>query len=219
MLILPPQLIMGRHFSEYFGTNDSDHRYRMTTENGFMDANFMDLSSTTVRTADPTLRTEFFTSTLSRAAGVVLLYDITNLKSFQHITNQAYMYVWMCKRYMGESVGVESCEFVLVGTKADILKSEPERREVDRELAEDWAQSQGIKHFELTTKVRSQVEEPVHELMRSINRAKDRNEKEREGEWLQRLHEKAKRKYQPGLEKASLKDRFKNALGKTRAEA
>jgi GTPase SAR1 family protein len=178
----------------------------MTTANGSIDADFMDLSSTTVRTADPTFRPDFFTRTLSRATGVVLLYDVTSLQSFEHITNQAYMYVWMCKRDMGDEVGGESCECILVGNKADVLEAEPERREVDRELAEQWAQTQGIKHFELTTKVRIQVEEATRELMRSIQRAKEKTEKECRTD----------RKGEVKKNRKSFGDKVKQALRKTK---
>jgi GTPase SAR1 family protein len=138
----------------------------------------MDLSSTTVRTADPMFSSDFFMHTLYRAAGVVLLYDVTSLESFEHITNQAYKYVWMCKNLEGDRNCNDACEFILVGNKADILKAEPEKREVEMELAEQWAQSQGMKHFELTTNAKSQVEEAVQALMHSIRRAKVRAEKE-----------------------------------------
>jgi Ras-related protein Rab-39B len=151
----------------------------MTIDNETVDAEFMDISSTTIRNADATFSSDVFMDIFTRASGVVLLYDVASLNSFEHITNQAYMYVWMCKRYRGE---VGSCEFVLVGNKADVLQTKPNMREVDKELAEQWAQSQGMKHFELTTHNREQVQEAVYALMRAIKRARKRAEKERNEE-------------------------------------
>jgi GTPase SAR1 family protein len=209
MLTCGMQLIQGRHFAEDFGTIDHQHRYTMTTEDGPMSADFMDLSSTTVRTADPTFNPDFFTQVLSRSAGVVLLYDVTNLESFEHITNQAYKYVWICKNRKGKEDGNDRCEFILVGNKADVLEAEPEKREVESELAEQWAQSQGMKHFELTTNVRSQVEEVVQMLMNSIGRAKARAKKEYAIEG----------KSPHNRNKISFGKRVKQALGKRKDDA
>ncbi|KAH8702948.1 hypothetical protein GQ44DRAFT_552752, partial [Phaeosphaeriaceae sp. PMI808] len=94
-------LITSRHFSEHYGVTDSNYRYKMTIGDEVMEADFMDLSSTAVRTADETFSADFFVSTLSRAAGIILLYDVTSRESFEHITNQAFMYACMCKQYMG----------------------------------------------------------------------------------------------------------------------
>jgi GTPase SAR1 family protein len=181
----------------------------MTIEDASMSADFMDLSSTTVRTADPTFSPDFFMRTLFRAAGIVLLYDVTSLESFEQITNQAYKYVWTCKNHKGERNGNEACEFILVGNKADVLETEPGKREVDMELAEQWAQSQGMEHFELTTNVRSQVEDAVQVLMHSIRRAKKRTEKEDAMEG----------KSQDNRSKRSFGNKFKQAFGKTKDNA
>ncbi|KAH7063929.1 P-loop containing nucleoside triphosphate hydrolase protein, partial [Paraphoma chrysanthemicola] len=172
-------LTKGRHFVSYTGVLTDDPRHRMSIDGETVDADFMDLSSTTIRTADSTFSSDVFMDILTRASGVVLLYDVTNRGSFEQITNQAYMYVWMCKRYRGE---VGNCEFVLVGTKADVLRTTPRKREVDRELAQDWAQSQGMKHFELSTHDRNDIEEAVYTLMRAIKRARIRSATERDEE-------------------------------------
>lgn len=156
---------------------DLDHRYKLSVEDSHLEADFLDFSSTTIRTAGPNFSSEYFTRSLSSAPGIVLLYDITSKESFEYITNQAYMYLWMCRRYLHGGVGAKHCDMVLVGNKTDIVLGEPDKRQVDKDLAEEWAQSQGMKHFEVTTYDRQQLEEVARTLMVAIEKTKRRIEK------------------------------------------
>ena len=140
---------------------------------------FMDLSSTVLRAHDPQLSTIIFESTLERANGIVLLYDITSSESFEKVTNEAYMYAWTCRkitRMEGEDLSLERQEFgcVLVGSKADIVKRDPGKRQVSQEMAEQWAQSQGFSHFEINTCARKEIQPAVEALARSMKKIRQR---------------------------------------------
>jgi len=152
--------------------------HRMNIDGEAIEAYFTDLSSTTLRTADANFSTELFIQSLTGSVGIILLYDITCLVSFEHITEKSYAYACMCNNYMGENAGERIREWILVGNKKDVIEKEPEKRQVDEELAAEWAQSQGMRHVELTTHNREDIEKAVHDLMRSILRAKRFAEKE-----------------------------------------
>jgi hypothetical protein len=145
----------------------------MDLDGQLVEADFTDLSSTTIRTADATFSPDLFMRVLSTAAGVVLIYDVTSLQSFEHITNQGYGYACMCNQYIGEKASDRVREYTLVGTKKDIVQKDPEQRQVDKELADEWAQGQGMKHVELSTHTRADVEDVAQALIRSINRARE----------------------------------------------
>ncbi|KAF2028174.1 P-loop containing nucleoside triphosphate hydrolase protein [Setomelanomma holmii] len=204
-------LTQGRHFVSYTGVLTEDPRHRMVVDNEPVHTEIMDLSSTIIRNADATFASDMFMDFFTRASGVVLLYDITDLASFEHITNQAYMYVWMCKRCRGVK---GSCEFVLVGNKADVLQTQPRKREVDTELAEQWAQSQGMRHFEITTNERELVQDVVHALVRAMRRAKRRSESERDNEEREAKYSKSKEKSRVELNRTSLKDKIRRVVDK-----
>jgi len=199
---------LDQHLSGRPNTLYHYNRHLMRIDDELMNVEFMDLSSTTLRTAGPNFKSDLFIRKLSEAVGVVLLYDVTSLESFERVTNEAYMYLWMCKRYLGDDIGGKSCRCILVGNKVDLLKKEPQKRQVDRELAEQWAQSQGIKHFELTAREHGPVREAVHDLMRSVRKMKEREDPETRTTT-------AKEKQ----DKQTFKDRIKRALSKTKTKA
>jgi GTPase SAR1 family protein len=137
---------------------------------------FKDYSSTTVRTADASFSSDIFMRGLGRAAGIVLLYDITLLSSFEHITNQAYAYARMCNQYKGPAEGSNNCEYILVGNKLDLVENAPEKRQVDRDMAEQWAQSQGISHVEVSS---HRIEGPHEAALKLIKHERRQGEAER----------------------------------------
>jgi hypothetical protein len=155
-------------------------RNRMSIDNEDVEATFMDYSSTTVRTADATFSSDIFMRGLGCAAGIVLLYDITSLSSFEHITNQAYAYARMCNKYKGLEEGENSCGYILVGNKTDLVEKTPEKRKVDREMAEEWAQSQGIKFIEVSSLDYDGPQEAARELIKSIKRLQVRDKREKQ---------------------------------------
>jgi GTPase SAR1 family protein len=192
----------GCHINPFAGTTPGV-RHRILLDNETIDADYMDLSSTTVRTADASFQPDLFIQSLSSAVGVVLIYDITSLDSFEQITNHGYTYAWMCSQYSAEG---KDCDFVLIGNKKDILTTKPEARQVDTELAEQWAQSQGIKHIELNSFDNDEVQAAVCDLLRSIKRTKRREEQE---------EHKQKGELEHGSH--SVKDKIKQAFGRRKS--
>lgn len=185
----------------------------MFLDSALLTIDFTDLSSTALRTADSTFDASYFTKYLSQALGVVLIYDVTNLASFQHITNEAYMYLAMCKSYMEGEQGGKRVECVLVGNKVDLVEGgNGERREVDGELAREWAESQGMEWFEVSAKTFVGVWESVHALVRSAERAKEREVEKGKGE------EEEKEKEEKGAEggrKMAFRERIKSVFKKS----
>jgi hypothetical protein len=86
--------------------------------------------------------------------------------------------------------GQERFGGVLVGTKVDLTArpATASDRKVSRREAEDWAQIQGMKYFEVDTRHLEPVEEAMRALVRSIIRAK-----RRDGEDLKEVKERFKR--------------------------
>jgi GTPase SAR1 family protein len=154
-------------------------RNRMSVDNQEYEATYMDFSSTTVRTADASFSADIFMRSLGSAAGIVLLYDITSWSSFEHITNKAYTYARMCNKYMGSGEDGNSCEYILVGNKKDLVKKAPEKREVDSDVAEEWAQSQGIKHREVCSHDAEGPYDAARELIKAIKRIRERESRDK----------------------------------------
>jgi GTPase SAR1 family protein len=198
------------HVNPFLGTTPGV-RHRLILGHEAIDADYMDLSSTTVRTADAGFQPDLFVQSLSSAVGVILIYDITSLESFEHITTQGYTYACMCNQYLGHDPGSKVCDYILVGNKKDILERRPEQRQVDQELAEQWAQSQGMKHIELNGFDNDAVQAVVRELIYSIRRTKRRTE--------QAEQEQQKHKSQTERGRGNVKEKIKQAFGKKRSEA
>ncbi|ORX94300.1 P-loop containing nucleoside triphosphate hydrolase protein [Clohesyomyces aquaticus] len=110
------------------------------------------------------------------ADGVVLLYDVTSKASYEHIVNEGYMTVLKRRRQTrgGKAfpTGMQRFGCVLVGNKIDLAE---EKREVDRELAQEWADSMGIEFFELSALDNTAVNEAMSALVRSMVRAEARD--------------------------------------------
>ncbi|KAJ4363428.1 hypothetical protein N0V83_009721 [Neocucurbitaria cava] len=150
---------------------------------------FTDLSSTVLRDTDLTMRSSFFDTTLASADGIFLLYDITSLQSFESLTDSAYFYLWDCRSPSsggGDSSSGHALKnpdrrrfgCVVVGNKADVVRAEPEKREVSAEMAEQWASSQGFGHVEVDSNERGEVEGAVETLVESIKIAWKRDAEE-----------------------------------------
>ena len=184
--------------TQFLGPNrvnlHNDNRHCISLDSALLTLDFTDLSSTTLRTADATFNSSYFTKYLSQALGVILIYDVTSLASFEHITKEAYMYLMVCKKYMGSEMGRKHVECVLVGNKIDLVEGGMEEREIDRDLAEEWASSQGVKHFEVSAKTVVGVRESVEALVRAAEKAKRRGsgarnkESEKEGQDVEKKH-------------------------------
>ena len=119
---------------------------------------------------------------IAAADGIVLLYDITSRHSFDRVTNRTYMHVWDARNTVSRKTGDQGkmeglkkrfgC--VVVGNKKDLVTGEggEDKREIDKEEAEQWAESQGFRGSQVSSNNREEVEEAVNALVRSVERAK-----------------------------------------------
>ncbi|KAM9001829.1 ras-related protein Rab-13 isoform X1 [Sarcophilus harrisii] len=89
------------------------------------------------------------------AMGIILVYDITDEKSFENIQN------WMKSIKENASAGVER---LLLGNKCDMEV----KRKVQREQAEKLAREHGIRFFETSAKSSLNVDEAFSSLARDI---------------------------------------------------
>ncbi|XP_069650393.1 ras-related protein Rab-13 isoform X1 [Haliaeetus albicilla] len=87
--------------------------------------------------------------------GIILVYDITDEKSFENIQN------WMKSIKENASAGVER---LLIGNKCDMEA----KRKVQRDEAEKLAKEHGIRFFETSAKSSVNVEEAFSTLARDI---------------------------------------------------
>lgn len=145
----------------------------------------MDLNLTTLRDTDPNFYVRFFKVALANTDGLVLLYDVTSRESFDKVTNEAYTYVWMCRKSVLHTdvpchTGRQRFGCILVGNKADLVRLDPSKREVSKEMAAQWAQSQGFKHYEVTSNDRGEVEDAVEGLVKSIRSMQRRDKHDSE---------------------------------------
>lgn len=193
------QLLQDLHMYPFNGSVPGAE-YSMIIDDATVEANYLDLSSTTIRKAHGDFSPGLFIKSLSQADGVVLLYDTTSIESFENITTQAYMYARTCNQYMAQIPRQFGCEYILVGNKRDVVDLEPDLRQVDEELADEWTQSQGMKHIQVSSFSHEEVEAAVGELLRSIQCAAMKAQEEQRS-------------------KSFLKSKIKLAFGRTKSDA
>ncbi|KAA8617659.1 putativeras-related protein Rab-39A [Pyrenophora tritici-repentis] len=131
---------------------------------------------------------EVFHGYLSSADGVILLYDITDRRSFEDPNSPEHnnpikdMYedglycrnsVFTRKGTEGGMVGLKKrfgC--VLVGNKRDLVDQDEDKRQVKKEMAQQHAASQGFKHFEISSLDRGEIERVMEALIDRIQKAR-----------------------------------------------
>lgn len=146
-----------------------------------------DVNSTLLHSSpEPRVHSNMFGFLLSRVPGVVLLYDITSFKSFDDLTTKAY---WALFRHRAEETydgvpypcGRQRFGAVLVGNKKDIIVAEPAKREVDAGMAREWAESQGMKFFEVSAYDKEGIDKIIEEVVRDAERKEKRDEEDLRG--------------------------------------
>jgi len=99
------------------------------------------------------------------AMGIMLLYDVTNEKSFDNIKN------WIRNIEENASADVEK---MLLGNKCELSSA----RQVSKERGEQLAVEYGIKFMETSAKTSVNVEEAFHTLARDIKTKTEKKLKE-----------------------------------------
>ncbi|UMM12723.1 hypothetical protein L5515_001358 [Caenorhabditis briggsae] len=95
--------------------------------------------------------------------GIILVYDITNERSFENIKN------WIRNI---EEHAASDVERMIIGNKCDI----EERREVSRERGEQLAIEYGTKFLETSAKANLNIDEAFFTLARDIKSKMEQNE-------------------------------------------
>ena len=98
------------------------------------------------------------TSSYYRGAhGVVLVYDVTRMDSFENLEQ------WLKEVEMYSPGNGESVVKLLVGNKCDL------ERKVPKEQADDWARSQGMLFLEASAKTRLGIRQVFMEVVKKVS--------------------------------------------------
>ncbi|KAF7677846.1 hypothetical protein GT037_004705 [Alternaria burnsii] len=171
------QFLEGKHFISH-GPVDSEPLSRtISYANETWSFSFIDLNLNS--DISPRYR-EVLNTYIASADGVVLLYDVTSLFSFDHLIQHTYLQIWQCRNTVFFKDGAEGrmqglkkrfgC--VVVGNKKDIIDRDEGKRQVKKEMADQWASSQGFRHIEISSNERKEVEDAVQALVDSMQRAR-----------------------------------------------
>ncbi|XP_033112757.1 ras-related protein Rab-10-like isoform X1 [Anneissia japonica] len=96
------------------------------------------------------------TSCFIRTAGIIMVYDMTNKKSFEHITSN-----WLQNVQDNTNEDVQK---VLLANKCDLY----DQRMVSKEKGESFAQENGMRFFESSAKTNINVETAILTLVEDI---------------------------------------------------
>ncbi|RYO27597.1 hypothetical protein AA0111_g7257 [Alternaria arborescens] len=171
------QFLEGKHFISH-GPVDSEPLSRtISYANETWSFSFIDLNLNS--DISPRYR-EVLHTYIASADGVVLLYDVTSLFSFDHLIQHTYLQIWQCRNTVFIKDGAEGrmqglkkrfgC--VVVGNKKDIIDRDEGKRQVKKEMVDQWASSQGFRHIEISSNERKEVEDAVQALVDSVQRAR-----------------------------------------------
>lgn len=136
----------------------------------------MDVSSNLFRSEDLSLSLSPYHFFLFQADGFILLYDITSKASFDYAVDEAYRNICKMrrrnegKRDLPYPAGMRRFACVLVGNKSDL----EEQREVETEMAQEWADSMDMDFLEVDSHQQESVTDAMRILVRAIVRTKRR---------------------------------------------
>lgn len=201
------QFCYGKSFVNY-DPDDSVLSHRLVIKGQAFNLTLMDLSTSFMKPEQAMHSTEWVEKMLTEAEGVVLLYSITSLESFECITDQAYKFLWRSRKDDKEN-GEMHVNFgcVLVGNKLDLVTTENESRAVSKSLADEWAQTQGMRSIEVDSLGREGPERALKLLVQNIK-------------MIERLEERVGKKLEetPGKEtKSSIRSSLKVASRSSRS--
>ena len=95
------------------------------------------------------------TSYYKNAHAIIILYDITELSSFEHIKN------WMIEI---DKFGKQGVLKIIAGNKKDL----EEKRQVSKEMAESYAEKNGIKFIEVSAKDSTNIEKLFFDIVKEL---------------------------------------------------
>ncbi|PVI05591.1 hypothetical protein DM02DRAFT_623988 [Periconia macrospinosa] len=146
--------------------------------------------------AERDISIEYWDSMLTQVHGVILLYDITDRKSYDSVTKADYPTILsfrerppLDERSVPEANPMDEelrlgrfrrFGGLLVGNKHDLVKERPLKREVSKSLAQEWASMHGMKHFEGNTFEQKWLISIVRDLIGQIMKAELRDKEDLE---------------------------------------
>lgn len=208
------QFCYGRPFVIY-DPDKAVFSHKIIVDNEVSDLTLIDLSTSFLKPEHGMQHTEWAEKMLAEAEGIVLLYDVASLESFNYVNDQAYNFLWQCRRLKcksDEEPDDEKREIfgcVLVGNKLDLITAGKESREVSQSQAEEWAQTQGFKNVEVDSLGRRGPEEALKLLVRNIKRVENL-------ETLEWSDKKEQDEWQGKVKKSSIRSAFKEVFRASR---
>ncbi|KAJ4313096.1 hypothetical protein N0V94_007130 [Neodidymelliopsis sp. IMI 364377] len=169
------QFLHGKSFVAYDPFDGLSHSREFVVDGQLLVVTIMDLSTAFLKPQGGIEHTEWAEKILAEADGVVLIYDVSDLETFEYITGQTYGFLWECRKLKDGDKDEEiraSFGSVLVGNKLDLVTTGKQKREVSQDTAKEWAQTQGIDSTELNCLTKTGPEEAVKTLLRDIQRIK-----------------------------------------------
>ncbi|KAJ8112886.1 hypothetical protein OPT61_g4853 [Boeremia exigua] len=166
------QFCYGRSFVAYDPDN-SGLSHKIVVGGRVSNLALIDLSTAFLKPDQGMHPTEWAEKMLAEADGVVLLYDVTDLASLGYITEEAYSYLWACRKSStadAERDERESFGCVLVGNKQDLVAT-GERISADSQtLACEWAQTQGFKSIGIDSLSKAGPQSALELLVKDIQK-------------------------------------------------
>jgi GTPase SAR1 family protein len=185
-----------------------------------------DISTTIPQTGEVAFWRDTIEELYSQADGVVLLYSVTDKDSYEKITTDEYIHLVTSRKQHAElnkpdskypcrvryPAGQQRVGCVLVGNKVDLAD---DHRAVDKQIAQGWADSQGISFFEIDSHNLESIQEAMSALIKSILHAERRDAEGLEEEWRNTQQEQEKTDVQENVDqRRSVRESIRQAWGK-----
>ena len=94
-----------------------------------------------------------------RAAGALIVYDVTKKSTFEHATN------WL--KNINE-MAEKNCITYLIGNKVDLLENHESNREVSTEEARKYAKENGLRFYETSALTSVKINDCFEDLLQEI---------------------------------------------------
>ena len=94
-----------------------------------------------------------------RAAGALIVYDVTKRSTFEHVTN------WLNNV---NEMAEKNCLTYLIGNKTDLLELNENNREVPYEEAKNFAKKNGLRFYETSALTSVKINDCFEDLLQEI---------------------------------------------------